>query len=335
MDTTLEPFRSAETSSVGEADPMLLLASRSDEHASLVARLADSEHLAVWQCPVSEALGEVRRNRATDLILVDATSDQMESLELCRRIKQDPALCLIPVILMVDDEGVFLRDVGLRWGVDDCLTMPAQEGEAFYRCRNLIRGKRSTDTFENSEKVILTLARMIEGRDAYTQGHVERVAAYAVQFGTALGLDKDDLTVLHKGGIAHDLGKLIVPDAVLNKPGPLTEQEEWDIIKRHPVVGHDLLAPLRTFHRVLPLVRWHHEKPNGQGYPDGIGGDELPLTARIIAVADCFDALTTRRPYREALPLDQALDILQAGAQKDDFDPDVVGVLMATCGRLV
>ncbi|HEX2973920.1 MAG TPA: HD domain-containing phosphohydrolase, partial [Tepidisphaeraceae bacterium] len=129
-------------------------------------------------------------------------------------------------------------------------------------------------------------------------------------------------------GVVHDIGKVGIPDHILNKPGKLTD-EEFAIMQRHPAIGYDILKPMRTFHAVLPIVRWHHEKPNGKGYPDGLKGDELPLLARITAVADCFDALSTDRPYRPALPLAKCRAILQESGEKGDLDMELVRVLFA------
>ncbi|MEE9294015.1 MAG: HD-GYP domain-containing protein, partial [Phycisphaerae bacterium] len=208
-------------------------------------------------------------------------------------------------------------------------------GELLQRCRNLIRNKQAADALEDSENVIFALARIVEGRDKYTQGHVERVAACAVEIGTRMRLGDDEVATLYRGGVIHDLGKIAVPDAILNKPGRL-DDHEWSVMKTHPVVGYDVLVRLRTFHDVLGIVRWHHERPNGRGYPDGIGGDELPLLPRIVAVADCFDAVTSARPYCQARTVNTALEVLTKGARCGDFDEDVVGVMceMAKDSRL-
>jgi putative two-component system response regulator len=276
-----------------------------------------------------DALPELRRDHRFDLVLIDAIAEQYGALELCRSIKQDQKLHLLPVVILVGRDQEIMRSVGLRWGADDCVTTPDQNGELFHRCRNLIRTRQATNVLENSEKVLFTLARLIEGRDRYTHGHVERVSAYSVELGKRMGLSNGDIVALQKGGIIHDVGKIVVPDAILNKPGPLSNQD-WEIVRRHPIVGHDLLAPLHTFESVLPIVRWHHERPNGTGYPDGIGGVELPLIARIVAVADCFDALSTARPYHEPYSVEESLGIMAEAAARDDFDRQVVALLVET-----
>lgn len=216
-------------------------------------------------------------------------------------------------------------------GADDCLQLPASPAEIVLRLSNLCRVKRATDSLEDATAVITSLANAIEGRDFYTRGHVERVADYAVELGRRVGVPDTDLAVLHIGGIVHDIGKVAVPDHILNKPGSLTP-EEWELVRRHPLVGYDILQPLRTFRSVLPLVRWHHERPNGTGYPDGLTGKELPLLPRIVAVADVLDALSTARSYRPAFSVEKCRQILTTGADKGDLDADLVTTLLEIWG---
>lgn len=294
-----------------------------------------AEKICVFTVTPTDALSRLRSDPSFDLVLIDAVTAHSRSLELCRRIKQQQNLSLLPVVILLHRDQAIMRSVALRWGADDCLTLPEQDDEIFHRCKNLIRTKQATDVLENSEKVFFSLARIIEGKDKYTQGHVERVSVYSVQLGQRMGLTDADIVALQKGGVVHDVGKVAIPDAVLNKLGPLDGEGEWDAMKRHPLVGYDLLAPLRTFRPVLPIVRWHHERPNGTGYPDGVGGGDLPLTARIVAVADCFDALTTARPYRGALPIQRSLDIIAEGAARGDFDPELVAILRDLSSRNV
>lgn len=299
-----------------------------NESATKYVDLFGTEKLIVKTAEsVADALFELRGDTTIDLIMVDAASDRLDALELSRRIKYDDTHRLLPIIVVLGSRRAEDRLEVLRAGADDCLTAPFQTGELLQRCRNLIRNKQAADVLENSEKVIYSLARITEGRDKYTQGHVERVAAYSVEIGNRLGLCDDDIAALNKGGVVHDLGKVAVPDAILNKEGGL-DPHEWHIMKQHPVIGFDVLARLRTFHDVLPIVRWHHEKPNGRGYPDGIGGDELPLLPRIVSVADCFDAVTTVRSYHCALPPDSALDILARGAECNDYDADAAAAMI-------
>jgi putative two-component system response regulator len=170
---------------------------------------------------------------------------------------------------------------------------------------------------------VLSLARTIEGKDRHTEGHCERLTAYAVALGRHLDLSTAELTALDRAGVVHDIGKVSVPDAILLKPGHLTP-EEWTVMRRHPVIGEHICEPIHSLRHALPIIRHHHEKYDGSGYPDGLVGEEVPLTARVLQVADVFDALTTDRPYRRALAPERALDTLRQETEKGWWDPEVV-----------
>jgi len=279
-----------------------------------------------WECEhLHNTAGVLRRLREradVDLIVLVVNGDLHQQLELCRHIKLDLRTASVPVIFISSADSD-TRLAVLESGADDCFDPDMPPREIALRIVRTVRIKEAIDSLEDARAVVMALANAIEGRDPYTGGHVERVSAYCVELGRRLGLGPEALGVLRTGGIVHDIGKIAVPDAVLNKPGKLTDFE-MEIIKRHPVVGYDLLKPFRTFEHVLPMVRWHHERPNGKGYPDGLKGDELPLMPRIVAVADAFDALSTARPYRQALPVAKCRQILISGAQNGDFATEVV-----------
>ena len=212
-------------------------------------------------------------------------------------------------------------------GPTTAIQLPAPREEIVLRVLNAIRVKQATDSLENATAVITSLANAIEGRDRSTCGHVERVAMYAAEIAKQIGLPERDLSTVRTGGLVHDIGKVVVPDHILNKPGRLTNGE-MDLIRRHPVVGYEILKPLRTLQDVLPIVRWHHEKPNGRGYPDGLKGDEIPLLPRIVAVADCFDAISTDRPYRPAMSMGDCRKTLLDMGEAHDLSKDLVGTLL-------
>jgi putative two-component system response regulator len=180
--------------------------------------------------------------------------------------------------------------------------------------------------------VLFSLALTIEAKDPYTEGHCDRLSKYSVALGEKLGLSEELRVALRRGGLIHDIGKLAVPEHILLKPGPLTP-EERKIMEQHTVIGERICAPLRSFRHVLPIIRHHHEKRDGSGYPDGLKADEVPLTARILQITDIYDALTTDRPYRKALPVEKALAIMRDevkrgwwdGAVLDEFESLVKG----------
>ena len=185
--------------------------------------------------------------------------------------------------------------------------------------------KSDPDELESSESVLCALAKSIEAKDPYTKGHCERLAAYAVHLGAVLGVGEEDQVPLWRGGFLHDLGKLAVPDSILLKPGPL-DSTERKLMEQHPTVGESICSSLQSLRAVLPIIRHHHERWDGTGYPDGLEGEAIPLAARILQVVDIFDALTTPRPYRPALPPGEALRILREEACRGWSDPAVVKV---------
>jgi putative two-component system response regulator len=245
------------------------------------------------------ALQSVTRDRP-DLVLLDVNMDGIDGFEVCRRLKSDTRTRLIPIVLITGSNATEDRVRGIEAGADDFLAKPPVVAELEARVRSLTRVKRYTDELDSAQSVILTLGLTIESRDPSTQGHCERLAHYATALGARLGLDDDQRVALHRGAFLHDVGKVGIPDVILLKPGRLTP-EERAVMQQHPVIGHRLCGELRALERVRPIVRHHHERPNGTGYPDGLEGDNIPLLARIMNVVDSYDALTTVRPYKAAL----------------------------------
>jgi putative two-component system response regulator len=252
----------------------------------------------------AKALDAVARHQP-DIILLDVAMPAVDGLEVCRRLKADPATRLTPVVLVTGQAGLNDRLRGLEAGADEILEKPVHPNELRARVRSLLRVKCLIDELDSAEAAFMALALTIEARDPMTNGHCERLAHHAVRLGRAMGLGDDDLDALHRGAYLHDLGKVGVPDHVLLKPGPLT-REEFDVMKRHPIIGDNLCAPLQSLRRVRPIIRSHHERLDGSGYPDGLRGDQIPLLAQIVGVVDVFDALTSQRPYRGPLTPQQA-----------------------------
>jgi putative two-component system response regulator len=215
------------------------------------------------------------------------------------------------------------RVAGLSAGADDFFTKPVEFVELRTRLAALLRVKLLLGQLERAEVVITTLALTIEARDPYTLGHCDRLSRYAVALGEALGLDHDMVRALRLGGYLHDLGKIAVPDGILLKPGPLDPIEQ-ERIRAHPGAGSDLVLGLRSMELVRPIMRHHHEKWDGSGYPDGLKGEAIPLGARIISVVDVFDALHTERPYKAALSRSDAVSLLIHETDAGYWDPNVV-----------
>jgi putative two-component system response regulator len=257
-----------------------------------------------------------------DLVLLDVMMPGLNGFQVCEQIKQNPETCLTPVIIVTGLSAREDRVRGIKAGADDFLTRPVDQTELLARVKSLLKLKAHTDELERAESVLFALARSIEGKDPYTQNHCERLSQYATILGERLGLPSETLTALHRAGIVHDIGKVAVPDAILLKPGRLTE-EEWTIMREHPVVGERICAPLKSFRLVLPIIRHHHEKLDGSGYPDGLMGDAIPQTARILQIVDVYDALTTERPYKHALPVPDALATMEQEVARGWWDSNI------------
>ncbi len=258
-----------------------------------------------------------------DLLLSDVTMPGLNGFDLCRRLKADSTTRLIPVVL-ITGIGEEHKIAGIEAGADDFLGKPFSQGEIRARMRALLRMKAFIDELESAEAVLYTLGKSIEPKGPYTEGHCERLAENGVALGRVLGLGEEDLTALRRGGYLHDLGKVAIPDAILLKSGPLTPAEQ-NVLLRHPIVGEEICRPLRSLQAVLPIIRHHHERWDGSGYPDGLSSEEIPLTAQTLQVVDVFDALATDRPYRPALPRATALQTLEAEARQGRWDARIVG----------
>ena len=245
-----------------------------------------------------------------DVILLDVVLPGGDGFSLCQRLKQDAATRLTPVVLVTGLTDRENRIHGRQAGADDFITKPVDPQELLARVGSLARLKRYTDDLDSAAAIITTLATMIEARDGYTEGHCHRMANYATAVGRALGLGTGDLQPLHRGGFIHDIGMLAIPPTVVLRAGPL-EPEEFERIKSHTVIGDDLCRGLRSLQSVRPIVRHHHERLDGTGYPDGLKGDEIPVVAQIIGVVDVFDAVTHSRPYQRTQSAAEALQLLR------------------------
>lgn len=261
---------------------------------------------------------DVLRTCATnppDLVLVDLVAPRGHGFDVCRKLKEQTSTRLIPVVIVTSQADRQDRLDGINAGADDFVGKPFDVAELHARIRSLLRLKRYTDELESAEAVILGLGATIEARDPSTRGHCQRLSFFARALGRSLGLDESDLGALDRGGFLHDIGKIAVPDSVLLKEGKLDEHESR-VMREHPIVGDALCAGLRSLQAVRPIVRHHHERLDGTGYPDGLRNADVPLLAQIVGIVDVFDALTSERPYRAAQPRDVAFEVLVDEASK-------------------
>jgi putative two-component system response regulator len=265
-----------------------------------------------------------------DLILLDVDMPRLDGLAVCQRLKAHATRRLIKVVILTAHQDRDTRLRGLAAGADEFLSKPFDRVELITRTNALLRDRALDRQLDAAEGVILALARIVEARDRYTIHHAERVGLYAREIGRAQGLSDDELAVLYRGGVLHDLGKIVVPPEILLKRGPLTEDERV-LMEAHSAEGARLCGSLRSVARLLPVIRHHHERIDGRGYPDRLLGTDIPLAARIAAVADGWDAMTSDRPYRAALDEDEARSRLRAGSGAQ-WDREVVDTFFALLG---
>lgn len=274
-----------------------------------------------------EALGILEREDL-DLVLLDVMMPGLDGYAVCERIKANDRTRFLPVVMITALGEREDKMRGLAAGADDFLSKPFDRVELLLRAKSCIRAKRLTDDLERAESVLVALSNAIEAKDAYTEGHAERVAHYAVEIGRQLGLPKDRLRTLRLGGLLHDIGKIGIAEEILNKPGPL-DDAEWVVMKRHPEIGDRICRPLQSLRDVLPIIRSHHERPDGSGYPDGLRGEAIPLEARIVCLADIYDALATSRSYKRAFSRERCVEIIREEAERGRLDPVVVEAFVA------
>ena len=261
-----------------------------------------------------------------DLIILDVQMPHLDGFAVCAALKRAPATWGIPVIMVTVDGEREARLQGIEAGADDYLPKPVDGRELELRVRALLRTKRRQDGLEPAEAVIFALARTVEAKDSYTEGHLRRLGRYAEAIGRRLCLEGAALIALRYGALLHDVGKVGIDEMIIRKGGPLTPAE-YRVMQQHTIIGERIVQPLRLAAAVGPIVRHHHERWDGRGYPDGLAGHNIPIGARIVAVADAYDAMTTQRPYNRALAAEEAVERLRAGAGIY-WDPQVVGVFI-------
>jgi len=307
--------------------PLVLVVDDSSANRELIEAC-----LATVECKIQTAedgptaLGAIRAT-PPDLVLLDVQMPGIDGYEVCRRIKATPRGRLLPVVMITGLGSISDRVQAMEAGADDFMSKPVERTELVSRVRSALRLKSVLDTLDSSEQVIFALAAAVEAKDAYTESHTQRVANAARHLGTRLGLQESDLDALYRGGLIHDIGKIGVPDAILLKPGPLNVDEQAQM-RAHPVIGESIVRPLRSGADILPIIRNHHERVDGGGYPDGLAGDHIPLLARIVAICDAHDALVSDRPYRIRRTSIEAIEILRQGAGLQ-WDRELVLLLLA------
>ncbi len=275
-----------------------------------------------------------------DVILLDVMMPGMTGFEVCQHIRNDPLVAEIPIIILtaLDDRDSLLN--ALKAGADDFISKPFDRFELRARLLGITRlnryhklVKERTDLTNVNNQLLSAYEATIEGwshamdlRDKETEGHSRRVTELTIRLAKEFGMSDDELLHIRRGALLHDMGKLGVPDSILHKPDSLTE-EEWTIMRKHPQFAYDMLYSIEYLRPALDIPYCHHEKWDGSGYPRGLKNDEIPLPARLFAIVDVWDALTSNRPYRSAWTKEKALSYIQEQSDKH-FDPQVVDMFL-------
>ncbi len=305
----------------------ILIVDSQEVNRRMLKAILKSESCQIWECrKASEAIAVLNEERI-DLVILDLVLPEMSGPELCAWVKANRRTQLIPVLMLTSVQGVENEIAGISSGADEFLLKPVHPGIVRTRVRAMLRNKVVIDSLEEAETILFALAQAVERRDKNTGLHCERLAAYSVMMGEALRLSKPEVTALYRGGYLHDIGKVCVPDAILFKTGPLTP-EEWDIMRQHTIQGEQICKTMRSLAPVLPIIRNHHERWDGMGYPDFLKGPEIPLLARILQVVDIYDALTSARSYKAAMSPDEAFGQMRAEVERGWRDAEMVDVFV-------
>ena len=306
--------------------PKILVADDEAQNRTLLRMMLERARYAVVDAADGPgALAQAARHQP-DLVLLDVRMPGLDGFEVTRRLRSQPATALLPVILVTGLTELHDKVRGLDAGATDFVTKPFQQAELLARVRANLRTQAALKRLENVQDVLVSLANAVEAKDPSTEHHCSRLAQMALALARAISLPEEEAEAISYGAALHDVGKIGIADHILRKPGPLSE-EEWDEMRRHPGIGAAIVEPLELGRLVSPIIRHHHEHWNGGGYPDGLRGLAIPVGARIVSVADAFDAMTHDRPYRPAMSTEQAVAELtsQSGCQ---FDGDLVAVFV-------
>lgn len=297
-----------------------------DDHSSsrfTVVAFLSVEGYEVLEADSGESAIKSVIQHSPDLILLDIMMPEMDGFEVCKRLKDDEQTRLIPVIFVTALYDRRSRLQAIQMGGDDYITKPFNQIELAARVKSLVWQKRLNEDLEHAEQVLFSIAKTVESRDPNTGDHCERLVTLGESLGNYLKLSRSQIRDLMWGGYLHDIGKIGIPDSVLLKRGKLTP-EEWEIMKQHVEIGARICAPLRTMRGVIPIIRHHHERWDGSGYPDGLKGHDIPYIAQVFQIIDIYDALTSERPYKKAFTPLEALDIIAQETARGWRNPKLV-----------
>ena len=323
-DETAAPVATRHISTKPVSRPRVLCVDDSKLNRDLIIATLEEAGYEVTLAEHGRAAMEHVARDEFDVVLLDLVMPVQDGTETLRLLRLDQRFAFLPIIVLTSHRNALMRQEAIMAGADDFINYPLNRLELLTRIRSLLRMKDYHSDLEETQNVICALALALEAKDAYTRGHSQRVGDLAQSFALHLGLDPSDAERIRVAGLLHDIGKIAVPEALLNKAGPLTREEFMRVID-HPVIGEEMVRPLLTLNRVLQLIRHHHERYDGRGYPDGLLGLGIPYEVRLLSIVDAYDALTSHRAYRPApLTHEAAIGTLRREAAGGKWDPDMV-----------
>ena len=306
---------------------VLLISSQLNTHNQLKYTL-NSLNCKIFKATDSNKALYIANKAEIDLILIDISKSTINAFEMCRHLKGSETTHFIPIMMISSDDNKKDKIKSTNAGADEFICRPFNKIDLLSKIKSLLKLKTLKNNLTSIKNVLISLANIVEAKDVYTQGHVNRVSNMAIALAKKMGLSDEKKEAIRLGGVLHDIGKIGIPGEIINKPGPLN-QEEWEIMKKHPKIGYQICLPLKkTIGPALDIIQQHHEKLNGTGYPDGLKEDDISIVSRIMATVDIYDALITDRPYRKKMSKDKALSILWKEAMQNKLSKDIVNNLI-------
>ncbi len=303
--------------------PIILVADDIPENIELMeAHLHSIECTIIPATDGQDALQKALDNNP-DLLLLDVMMPGLTGIQVCGQLRKVRKFRFTPIVMVTSLSDVQDKVAAIEAGATDFLTKPVNRLELITRVNTLLNQKSLYDDLASSYDIIFALVSVVEARDTYTHGHSERVGTLAAEFARFLSMDEVEVERIHKAGLLHDIGKIGISDSILNKPGRLT-QEEYNIILDHPIIGAKLISNIKNLRDVSQYIRHHHERYDGYGHPDRLSGDSIPMGARIIGIADTYDAIISRRSYDAERSEDDAVMIFKEERDHGQWDPELV-----------
>ncbi|MDP1759429.1 MAG: response regulator [Thermodesulfovibrionales bacterium] len=305
---------------LGEEKASILVVDDLEVHLELMEAIFEKEGCHVLTAHNADEALRLLEKSSPDLAILDVMMPGMNGYDLCKRLKEKSGAIFFPVILVSSLSELEDKIAGIEAGADDFITKPFKSIELTTKVRSLLKFKKLQEELDHSESVILTLAVALESKDPYTKGHSERVGNLSAEFAAFIGLPEKEQVSIKKAGIIHDIGKIGIGDHILHKSGVLTK-EEIRFIEQHTVIGEKICKPLYSLSVILPIIRHHHERWDGEGFPDGLKGEQIPIMVRILSIVDTFDAMVSERPYRKPISTEKALKKMEEEKNSGQWDP--------------